>query len=683
MKPQMNTGKRRSSENKLSAPFCVYLRLIFLVSFCTLIFTACNELEKPKPEPYFAQTAPPPKQEFRWSNGARMPKSFDPAIASAPPETDIVRAIFEGLTDTDAKTLEAIPAIAVRWSASEDFKTWTFHLRKDAKWSNGESVTAKDFVRSWQRLASLGEKVPQRKLLNNIIGMDTENVLPVFASEEIDFLAGNLLNQTPNGDAANRNAKLSPPTPRLNSNSANVSSAAAAVAPQAKSKPDVKKLETQSGEAKSDQTADKKEVKFGVEAVDNYTLKVSLVQPDKDFPALVAHPIFRPVYADGKEFETGELSANIITNGAFRVFSVGKDGVTLDRAEFYWNKPEVALERVRFVPVENAENALEAYRAGDIDAITNANFEPLATKLLTPYDDFRRTTHSALNFYEFNRSKAPFSDRRVREALTISIERERLTEDDMDGSAESALNYLPFTEPKLAQDIERAKNLLAEAGFAEGENFPVVRLLVNRNDLQRRIARSVAKMWEKNLGVKTEVIIKEGEEFETAAKNGDYDVIRRGIVLPTTNETINMMAMFAPDSETSETEAAAAAAKTAIEEKETNTADQPQPPINETTAEKQASNVVTPNLSLLKDNSAISENGNTENILKKKGEKRILTDEDALAELPAIPLYFPASYSLVKPYVHGFDTNVLDAPSLKNVRIDNNWQPVSADVKSK
>jgi len=60
-----------------------------------------------------------------------------------------------------------------------------------------------------------------------------------------------------------------------------------------------------------------------------------------------------------------------------------------------------------------------------------------------------------------------------------------------------------------------------------------------------------------------------------------------------------------------------------------------------------------------------------------------LTEEQALEELPAIPLYFPTSYSLVKPYVQGFETNVLDAPSLKSVKIDNNWQPTSSDVKSK
>lgn len=581
-----------------------------------------------------------------------MPKSFDPAAASAPPETDVVRAVYDGLTDTDAKTLEPLPAIAARWTASEDFKTWTFHLRKDAKWSNGESVTAKDFVRSWQRLASLGEKVAQRKLLKNIIGMDTENVLPVFASEDIDFSA---TAPNPTGRLLTQSLQTA-----SNTNPANVAS------PE-KPKPDEKKPEIPPAENKTEPKTAKEKVKFGVEAVDNYTLKVSLVRPDKDFPALVAHPIFRPIYGDGKEFETAGLNANIVTNGAFRVFSIGRDGVTLDRAEYYWNKAEISLERVRFVPTDNAETALEGYRAGEIDAITNANFEPLALKLLTPYDDFRRTKHSALNFYEFNAKNQPFSDRRVREALAIAIERERLTEDEMDGATEPAFNYLPFDEPKLGHDVEKAKSLMAEAGFAESGNFPTVRLLINRNDLQRRIARAVARMWEKNLNVKTEIIVKDGEEFETAARNGEYDLIRRGIVLPTTDETTNMLALFSKDDETEEK---AAENEPGASETETE---------KPTSAYKPAEADVN---TAAKDKTAETEPDES-SLQTEPDEREILTEQQAFAELPAIPLYFPTSYSLVKPYVQGFETNVLDAPSLKSVKIDNNWQPTSQDAKSK
>src|SRR6188768_140536 len=123
----------------------------------TCLLSSCAELKAPEPNPYLAETQPPPIQEFRWSNGG-MPKSLDPARASAAPETDVVRAIYEGLTELDSKTLAATPGVAEKWTSSDNDRTWTFNIRKDARWSNGERVTASDFVRSWKRLRDLGDK---------------------------------------------------------------------------------------------------------------------------------------------------------------------------------------------------------------------------------------------------------------------------------------------------------------------------------------------------------------------------------------------------------------------------------------------------------------------------------------------------------------------------------------------
>lgn len=638
MNPQRKRHGHSSNRRQTCVSVCVSLWLIVF----TLLSTACSELETPKTEPFYAETAPPEKKEFRWSNG-KMPKNFDPAFASAAPETDVVRAIFEGLTDTDSKTLQAVPAIAAEWSSSDDFKRWTFKLRRDAKWSNGKLVTADDFVRSWKRLALMSDKIPHRSLLKNIIGMPPEKEaekikLPDATSEPI-------FNQVPlqnlsvlpvqgNSNAAANISKVE------NQNSSNINSTPAEINQKTKT------------EAKS-------KAEFGFKAVDENTFEVKLIEPDKDFPRLVAHPIFRPVFGDGKEFEGEKLNSNVITNGAFRITSVGADGVTLDRSENYWNNKKIELERVRFVPSENAEKALAAYRLGELDAITNANFEPLALKLLQPYDDFRRTTHSALNFYEFNRKKAPFDDRRIREALAISIQRERLTEGEMEGATKPAFNFQPFHDKdlKLTQDIEKAKNLLAAAGFPDGANFPKIVLVINRNDVQQRIARSVAKMWADNLNIETEIITKETSEIENIRQSGDFDILRRGIVLPTADETANMIAIFAPQK------------KLLNSDRKTESLTSANPANSElplTTSE----NFFDEETVLKEDEKHLNEE-----VLEPADGDLILTEEEAIVEFPAIPLYFPTSYSLVKPYIEGFDTNTLDAPSLKNVRINNDWQP--------
>ena len=659
MKPQMHTvDQHRFNRRKKSVSICVSLWLIFLALF----LSACSELERPKTEPYYAETAPPPKQEFRWSNG-KTPKSFDPALAAAPPETDVVRAVYEGLTDTDSKTLEIVPAIALKWKSEEEDKIWTFELRRDAKWSNGDSVTAEDFVRSWKRFAESERKdISHPDLIGNIVGIKIKEKeeIPVETSQntdETDILPKP--STAPNSPIFNNPPNQTAPKtlPKLENKPAETKQKPNPSMPS-EQKPKVEDIEN-----KVDKKTEKKE-KFGVEAIDKFTLKVSLKKSDKDFPALVAHPLFRPIHAK-TVFEKDKLNADIITNGAFRISSVGQDGITLDKAENYWNKDQVKLERVRFIPQESAEKALEAYRAGELDAVTNAEFEPLALKLLTPYEDFQRTVHGALNFYEFNSKNKPFDDRRIREALAISIERERLTDDEMDGATKPALGFLPHNEAsksKLTQDAARGQKLLTEAGFPNGENFPTVKLLINRNNIQQRIARSVARMWKQNLNIETEIIIKEAVELETAGKEGDYDMIRRGVVFPTTDETVNMQAIFAPEKTLAEE---VEDYKPANPAKDIKT---PEKSNSDAAAAMIKSEIKLPHLAV---NSDLTPEAGDEF----GGNKLILTEEDAINELRAIPLYFPTSYSLVKPYILGFEINTLDAPSLKDVRIDNFWQP--------
>lgn len=563
-----------------------------------VLSSACSQLKQPEPEPFFAETPPPPKQELKWSNG-KLPKSIDPALAAAAPATDITRALFDGLTDLDPVTLDAVPAVAEKWVSENSDKTWRFHLRENAKWSNGEPVTADDFVRSWKRLAELGDKGAHRSLLLNIRGAKTtsptleEPEPPDFLSETASALTGT-------------------PSP----------------APSPTASPSGKVPE------------------FGVVAESKDVLRVELIRPDKDFPKLAAHPIFRPIFEKGIDLQKKPKADEIVTNGAFRFSSLETDGLTLDKSDTYWAKDEVKLERVHFLSFASAEKALEAYRSGAVDAVTNAEFSPAALKLLEPYEDFRRTTHSAINFYEFNINKAPFNDRRVRRALAIAIEREKLTDGELQGTPRPANSFMPAgsrSSAKLSYDIEEAQTLLDDAGFPDGENFPTIRLLINRNDTQQRVARTVAQMWKQNLGIETEIVVKENAEIEAMKTAGDFDLVRRGVVMPTSDETANLFSIFGIDE----------LATPAIEPVQSS----PTPSADGTSGP------------------AITE---TESPTTALADNRVLSEDAALYELHAIPLYFPSSYTLLKPYVKGFDSNALDAPSLRLVEIDRNWQNQTA-----
>ena len=526
----------------------------FLV-FC-LVCTSCFNDE---PSTYYGKVVQPRSQEFRWSDGG-LPQTFDPAFAVAPPDTDAVRALFEGLTDYDPQTLAPVPGVATRWESSHDGRVWTFYLRDNARWSNGEKVTAADFVRSWQRTLKIGALAPHTELLANIEG-------------------------------------------------------ASASAPQ-----------TNSQESAPH---------FGAQALSEHVLEVTLHHADNAFPALVAHPVFRPVKLADAERTKPLESHELISNGAFQLSATEKDRVRLERAGTYWDGKSVLLDHVTFVNTANPEDALSAYRAGQIDAVTNASFEPLALKLLAPYKDFRRSTFGALTYYVFNVNREPFDDVRVREALALSIDRERVSRDDLGGSTEPAGRFLPDAmsgekpvvekTELLDHDVNKARELLAEAGYPNGEGFPVIRLLINRNDQQRLVAQSIATMWRTALNIQTEIVIKGWDEYEAAIKAGDYDVVRRGLVLQTTSELTNMTMLFGREThatpiQVGSDEGLARAA----------TPEPPRPALVESEAQ-------------------------------------------ALKELKAMPIYFASSYSLVKPYVSGFDLNALDVPSLKRTRLETNW----------
>lgn len=565
-------------------------------------------------EPYYGRVAVPRAQEFRWSDGG-LPRTFDPALAAAPPETDVVRAIYEGLTDYDPKTLTPVPGVAARWESSPDGREWTFYLRKDARWSNGEPVIARDFVRSWKRTLELGENAPHARLLENIV----------------------------NARPAPVNASTSP-QPGIE----------ASPAPQRRAN-EKKESRPEAGVKESKPEQPPPPPAFGAEAVDDYTLRVRLQRPDINFPALVSHPVFRPVHSSVQALSDTQSAGRVVSNGPFQLSNAGRDGVLLERAGNYWDAQTVSLQRVRFVPARDAESALGAYREGEVDAVTNAGFEPLALKLLAPYKDFRRATYGALTYYSFNLSRAPFTDVRVREALSIAVDRDRISEDELGGATEPAKKFLPVREGMsaasdnqpvaLERDAARAQSLLAEAGFPQGKGFPVIRLLINRNEQQRVVAQTVANMWRNVLGIETTVIMaKSWDDYEAAVRSGEYDVVRRGMVMQTTDEASNMRSLFEQDAQATQTVT-------------TNESDQ-----RAAEAAKSATN------------------GATKEVSGRAGSEKpalapVTSEAQALKELPGMPIYFASSYALVKPYVVGFDSNLLDAPSLKRVRIDTSWQP--------
>jgi len=152
-------------------------------------------------------------------------------------------------------------------------------------------------------------------------------------------------------------------------------------------------------------------------------------------------------------------------------------------------------------------------------------------------------------------------------------------------------------------------------------------------------------MWKRNLNIETEIVVKGPNDIEAAEAGGEYDIIRRGVVFPSNDEAMSLISIFGEGEEL--------VTPAAGDEREPGSTQ------SDGNAEHQQPKV-----------------GNDAEVgTETSGYPTILTEDEAISQLRAIPLYFPTSYSLVKPYVTGFEMNGLDAPSLKDVSIDNAWQP--------
>jgi oligopeptide transport system substrate-binding protein len=455
---------------------------VLLVLLSAFVGSACNQLESVPTQKYFSEARVATDDEFRWSNGSEI-KTLDPAKAIAAPESDVVKALYEGLTDLNAETFEVVPAVAKSWEESEDGLMWSFSLRDDARWSNGDSVTAHDFIRSWKRLSTTELPDSLGRLVGNIRG---------FAPfEENDAQA-----------------------------SAGDSRAGVAL----------------------------------TEATDDFVLMISLVVPDPDLPKILAHQIFRPVHSTFTVESPESAQETLITNGPFKLLSTSEKEIVLEKSPLFWAADDVAIDKVRFVMSENAEIALDEYRDGNLDAVTNFEFEPLALKLLSSYSDFKRSVHSAVNVYEFNADREPFNDSRVRQVLSLALDRDQLVQSETAGAMRPATSLVPFIDSsdEVKENLEYARKLLGEAGFPGGKDFPTVTLVINRNDLQMRVARFVARTWKNGLGIEVQIEQRELREMEAVRESGEYHLIRRGLVFPTPSRRAALNLLFNESSDSSE-----------------------------------------------------------------------------------------------------------------------------------
>ncbi len=254
----------------------------------------------------------------------------------------------------------------------------------------------------------------------------------------------------------------------------------------------------------------------GVEAVDERTLRIRLEHPTPYLPALATHSTWMPVHRATIE-RFGPLNdrgnrwtrpGNLVGNGPFILSEWTPNArVIVTRNPRYWDDAHTKLERVIFFPTEKADTEDHNFRAGQMHITFDVPKSKIATYKAQAPSPLRIDPLLNITYLNFNVTKPPFTDPRVRRALALAIDRDAISKSVLDGAFVAAPTMVPPDcggyEPRAKEhtDYGEARRLLAEAGFSGGKNFPVVPVQVLNDESQPKMMEALQAMWQRELGI--------------------------------------------------------------------------------------------------------------------------------------------------------------------------------------
>jgi oligopeptide transport system substrate-binding protein len=490
------------------------------------------------------------------------PETLDPQKTSTTVDSHVLRNLFEGLTVQDPKGNVA-PGVAESWNASEDGVTYTFKLRGDAKWSNGDPVTAGDFVFSFRRIQD-----PKTK------SQYAEVLYPIKNAEEVNT-------------------------------------------------------------GKAELTA------LGVEATDPKTLKITLKAPTPYFLQLLTHQTGLPVNEKAVTTLGDEWvkPGKMVSNGAYKLDDVKPSAyIKIVKNPNYWGASKVQIDTVMFDPSEDRAAVLKRYRAGEFDIVYNdLPNDQLAWLKENMPNELRIQPYAGIYYYTFNTAKPPLNDLRVRQALSMAINREVLVEKITLAGELPAYGFIPdgtanYTSQKvswakLTQDQKDAEalKLMKEAGY--GPDKPLkLQLAYNTSENHKKIAVAIAAMWKK-LGVDVDLVNTELKVHYANLRQGDFQVGRAGWIADY-NDAQNYLFL----SQTS-------------------------------TKQQNYSKFSNADYDKLMDDAARTSD------TQKRAELMQQAETILLKELPVMPIYFYVSKNLVGTKVKGWESNPFNVVYVRNLSL--------------
>ena len=274
----------------------------------------------------------------------------------------------------------------------------------------------------------------------------------------------------------------------------------------------------------------------GLRAVDDYTFEVTLVGAVPYAEDMMGHYAFAPLPLHAIEANGSEWTkpGKFVGNGPFVLESwTPNEKITVVPNEKYWDKDNIFLSRITFLPIENSTTSYNKFKNGEIDWDTQIPIDMIDS--VKYEDEFQTYAYLASSYYEFNLNDPTLSDVRVRKALNMGIDKQGLVDKVLKGGQIVANTFCPpmgsYVPPEGNKvDIEKAKSLLAEAGYPNGEGFPTLTLSYNTADSNKRVAEYIQAQLKENLGINIELENMEWKVFLSKRQSNDFQIARAGWV---------------------------------------------------------------------------------------------------------------------------------------------------------